>query len=87
MLSAALVFGCASPVTETRCLTVEPEASIGLTLPYTLEIDDGIRCEVLAAKDGSEVLRCYRDDPSWTLGPREQGDAAVRCDCCAGSGP
>ncbi len=54
---------------ETRCLTVEPEASFGLTLPYTLEIDDGIRCEVLAAKDGSEVLRCYRDDPSWGLGP------------------
>ncbi len=69
VLAAVLLFGCTSPRLETRCLTVAPEASLGLTLPYTLEIDDGIRCEVLAAKDGSEVLRCYRDDPSWGLGP------------------
>lgn len=62
--AVALLLGCASPCPECRCLTVAAEEPIGLTMPYTLEIGDGIRCEAVSVDGGSNVLSCYREDPT-----------------------
>jgi hypothetical protein len=43
---------------------VETDSPRDLTLPYTLEIGDGIRCDVVAAPGKSEKLSCYVEDPT-----------------------
>jgi hypothetical protein len=62
--SGAILLACASPCPPCRCLTVEAESPGDLTLPYTLEIGDGIRCDVVSASGKSERLSCYVEDPS-----------------------
>jgi hypothetical protein len=64
LASCALLLACASPCPPCRCLTVEAEGLGDLTLPYTLEIGDGIRCDVLSASGKSERLSCYVEDPT-----------------------
>ena len=60
----AVLLGCMSPCPECRCLTVETESPGDLTLPYTLEIGEGIRCDVVSASGKSEKLTCYVEDPT-----------------------
>ena len=62
--SGAVLLACASPCPPCRCLSVETEGSADLTLPYTLEIGDGIRCDVVSASGKSERLSCYVEDPT-----------------------
>jgi hypothetical protein len=59
-----LLFGCAKPCPPCRCLTVAADEPVGLTMPYTLEIEDGVRCEVVPVDGDSHVMSCYPDDPT-----------------------
>ena len=64
---AATVSGCATDCPPCRALLVQTEDPMDLTLPYTLELDGGVRCDVVSAAGEPERLRCYCADP--TLGP------------------
>jgi hypothetical protein len=65
VVACAILLACSTPCPQCRCLTVGEEEPIGLTVPYTLEIEDGIRCEVVPAEAGSNILSCYREDPDF----------------------
>ena len=67
VISAALVLACATPCPECRDLTVQTEDHVEGTLPYTLEMDGAVRCDVVSSFGEPERLRCYCLDPS--LGP------------------
>lgn len=58
--AAALVWmGCATDCPECRCLTLDLEKGAGGTLPYVLEIDDSVACDVVSRHGEAERLRCY----------------------------
>ena len=59
----ALALGCTTSCPPCRGLTVQADEGLPGTLPYTLEIDGDVRCDVVSSVGQPERLRCYCLDP------------------------
>ncbi len=53
--------GCATPPESPPCreLSLEAESDVGRTLPYTIELEGNVRCEVVSRYGEPERLHCY----------------------------
>ncbi len=66
VIGSALVWvfflvGCATPTECPPCreLSLEAESDVGRTLPYTIELEGNVRCEVVSRYGEPERLHCY----------------------------
>jgi hypothetical protein len=61
LVAATVLVGCASSPDCPPCreLRLEAESDVGRTLPYTLELEDSVHCEVVSPFGEPERLHCY----------------------------
>jgi hypothetical protein len=75
LVAALVVLAIGSPACATRecppcrSLIVETAGTGDTTLPYTVEMEGPIRCDVVSAFGEPERLRCYCVDPTISTGP------------------